>query len=197
MGQIAGANNITFNKDQLTPEGTWHVKLLHIAQVQGDHYLKGSIDNRSALNACPTMTLSRMGVKDSMISNEMMVGGFEGIACGEKDLKLLVGPCEFWSVLYRCKHLTVFHMLLRRLWIHSAGATHQAYIKKSSLFQELNSCSWWLKKTSQYWLTNGAFYELVASGFSPQISLLQVCFYQLYTEGKTFLKPSFQEQSWW
>lgn len=56
------------------------------------------IDNGSALNICLAMTLGRIGVDDSMIRlNGMMVQVFDGTktsACGEVNLKFLVGPCE-------------------------------------------------------------------------------------------------------
>lgn len=57
------------------------------------------IENGSALNFCPMLTLSRIGINDSLIqSNGMMVRAFDGAktsAYGEINLKVLVGPYEF------------------------------------------------------------------------------------------------------
>lgn len=57
------------------------------------------IDNGSALNVCPAMTLNRIGIEDSLILlNGMMVCAFDGTKTsdyGEIDLKILVDPYEF------------------------------------------------------------------------------------------------------
>lgn len=80
VGQITGMNTISFNEDELTPEGTGHVKSLHIAvECKGMIISRVLIDNGSALNVCPMLTLSRLGVDDSLIRpNGMMVRAFDG-----------------------------------------------------------------------------------------------------------------------
>lgn len=92
VGQIIGTNTITFKEDELTLEGRWHIKSLHITVgYRGMIILRVLIDNSSALNVCPVMILGRIGVEGSMIRlNGMMVRAFDGtktFACGKADLK--------------------------------------------------------------------------------------------------------------
>lgn len=59
---------ITFNEDNLTPEGTGHVKYLYIAvECKGMIIFRVLIDNGFALNVCPIMTLGHIGLDDSLI----------------------------------------------------------------------------------------------------------------------------------
>lgn len=93
--QIDGKNTSTFTEDELTPEGTRHVKSLHIAvECRGMIISRVLIDNVPALNICPAMTLERIKIEKFMIRlNGMMVRAFEGTktaACREIDLKVLV-----------------------------------------------------------------------------------------------------------
>lgn len=83
-----------FNEAELTPEGTGHVKSLHLAvEYRGIIISRILIHNVSALYVCPAMTLSRIDVKDFMIRpNWMMMEAFAGTktsACEEVDLKIL------------------------------------------------------------------------------------------------------------
>lgn len=53
VGQVTGMNTITINKDELTPEGTGHVKSLHITiECKGMIISRVLIDNGSALSVC-------------------------------------------------------------------------------------------------------------------------------------------------
>lgn len=67
MGQIAGTNTATFNEDELMPEGTRHVKSLHICKMLGMIISRILIDKVSKFNVCPTIILSRIGVEDFII----------------------------------------------------------------------------------------------------------------------------------
>lgn len=81
VGQIAGTNAITFSEDELTPEGTGHVRTLYIAikMQRYDHFNSFFINNGSALNIYPVMTLSRIGVNDSLVRlNGMMIRASDG-----------------------------------------------------------------------------------------------------------------------
>lgn len=120
-------NTISFNEDELTPEGTGHDKSLHIAAECKGMIISGVlIDNGSALNVCPMLTLSRLGVDDSLIQpNDMMVRAFDGTKTstyGEIDLKVLVGPCEFEIPFVVIDIPAVFSLLLGRPWIHTTGS---------------------------------------------------------------------------
>lgn len=51
VGQITGMNTITFNEHELTPEGTGHIKSLHITvECKGMIISLVLIDNGFALN---------------------------------------------------------------------------------------------------------------------------------------------------
>lgn len=142
-GHIVGMNTITFKDDELTPEGTDQFKSLHIAvDYKGFIISWVLIDNGSALNVLLMLTLSRIGIDDSLVQlNGMMVRAFDGTktsACMEIDLKVLVGPCEFEISFVMIDIPAVFSLLLGCLWIYTAGAIHSAYTKKSSSYRELS-----------------------------------------------------------
>lgn len=60
-----GTNIITFNEDELTQEGTRHIKSLHITlECWGMIISRVIIANRSALNVFLAMTLSMIGIED-------------------------------------------------------------------------------------------------------------------------------------
>lgn len=60
-------------------------------------------------------------------------GAFDGTktsACGEIDLKVLIGPCEF-EISFVVVHIpVVFNVLLGRPWIHSVGAISSSLHQK-------------------------------------------------------------------
>lgn len=59
VGQIAETKTITFNEDELTPNGTGHTKSLHIVvECKGMIIFPVLIDIRFTLNVCPKLTLS-------------------------------------------------------------------------------------------------------------------------------------------
>lgn len=68
------------------------------------------------------MTLNRIGVDDFLIRpNDMMVHAFDETKT-EIDLKILIGPCEFELSFVAVDISAVFNLLLRRPWLHFAGA---------------------------------------------------------------------------
>lgn len=68
VGQIVRMNTITFNEDELTPERTGHIKFLHIAVESKDVIIpRVLIDNGFALNFCPMLTLSCIGIDYSLV----------------------------------------------------------------------------------------------------------------------------------
>lgn len=136
-------NTITFNEDELTLEGTGHVKSLHIAvECRGMINSRVFTDNGSATNVCPAITLSRIDVGDSIICpNEMTVQAFEGTktsACGEVDLKILVGQCEFEVPFIILDISVVYKLLLGDSTYTQQGPFHPVYIKRSNLYQGIS-----------------------------------------------------------
>lgn len=104
-------------QDKLTPEGAGHGKSLHITvECRGMIISRALIDNRSALNFFPFMTLSRIDMEDSMICpNGVMVQTFDSTktsACGEVDLKILISPREFEVSFIIVDIPVVFNLIL-------------------------------------------------------------------------------------
>lgn len=114
-----GTNTITLKKDKLTLEGTCHVKSLHImVEYRGMIISRVLIDNEAPLNVCPTMTLSRIGVEDSMIRPKgMIVHAFDDtktFICDKIDLKILFSPSEFEVPFVVIDIVVVFNLLIGR-----------------------------------------------------------------------------------
>lgn len=64
MGQIANTKTTLFNEDELTPDGTGHVKSVHIAiECRRKVISRVIIDNGPALNVFPAMTLRKLALK--------------------------------------------------------------------------------------------------------------------------------------
>lgn len=67
-GQIIIMNMITFTEDELTPEATGHVKLLHIAVESHGMIIAGVfIHNGAALNFFHAMTFQRVGFEETLL----------------------------------------------------------------------------------------------------------------------------------
>ena len=65
---ILVTNQLTFSDDELPPEGRGHVKALYISIKTNDRIVsKVLIDNRSALNVCPLMTLEKLDIDPSRV----------------------------------------------------------------------------------------------------------------------------------
>ncbi len=84
------------------------------------------IDNGSALNVCPLMTLQQMKLELSHVhSSKTVARAFDGTrrdVFGEIDLPLEIGPCTF-NVTFKVMEIPgVFSLLLGRPWLHAAGA---------------------------------------------------------------------------
>jgi hypothetical protein len=126
-------SQISFGEEELGPEGK---KNLHIVcKCKGYVLSRVMIDNGSALNLCPLLTLQQMKIDQSQIrTSKTAVRAFDGTkrdVYGEIDLPLEVGPCTF-SVTFKVMEIpSVFSLLLGRPWLHAAGAV------PSSLHQKL------------------------------------------------------------
>lgn len=90
------------------------------------------LDNGSSLNVCPSMTLSRISIDDSMIHlNIKMVRSFDGTntsACSKIDLEILIGLCKFDVSFVVVDIPIVFNLLLRQPWI-CRGILHLVCIR--------------------------------------------------------------------
>ncbi|XP_070021935.1 uncharacterized protein [Nicotiana sylvestris] len=120
-------NQISFNKNDLPPEGDAHNKALHLTVKCEGYYVKRvMLDGGSRVDICPLSTLQRMEIGTKRIRhNNMCVRAFDGIkrdTIGEIDLILTISSVDF-EVTFQVLNMDTSHnFLLGRPWIHSAGA---------------------------------------------------------------------------
>lgn len=100
IGQIQATNYVTFTDDEIDPEGTGHVKALHISLKCKDcSVAKVLIDNGSALNVLPKATLSQLPLDPSQVHpSNPIVRAFDGTkknGIGVIDLPLEIVPYTF------------------------------------------------------------------------------------------------------
>ncbi|KAE8685499.1 BTB/POZ domain-containing protein SETH6 [Hibiscus syriacus] len=136
VGHIAADNYITFTDDEIPEGGMGSVKALNITTHCHGHVLPGVlIDNGSALNLMPLVTLQRMPVDQShMKSYQNVVRAFDGTqkeVLGKMEIPLLIGPVVYNIDFVVMDIHPTYNCLLGRPWIHSAGAV------PSSLHQKL------------------------------------------------------------
>ncbi|KAE8733240.1 Detected protein of unknown function [Hibiscus syriacus] len=136
VGHIAADNYITFTDDEIPEGGMGSVKALNITTHCYGHVLPGVlIDNGSALNLMPLVTLQRMPVDQShMKSYQNVVRAFDGTqkeVLGKMEIPLLIGPVVYSIDFVVMDIHPTYNCLLGRPWIHSAGAV------PSSLHQKL------------------------------------------------------------
>ncbi|KAE8678980.1 hypothetical protein F3Y22_tig00111402pilonHSYRG00591 [Hibiscus syriacus] len=136
VGHIAADNYITFTDDEIPEGGMGSVKALNITTHCHGHVLPGVlIDNGSALNLMPLVTLQRMPLDQShMKSYQNVVRAFDGTqkeVLGKMEIPLLIGPVVYNIDFVVMDIHPTYNCLLGRPWIHSAGAV------PSSLHQKL------------------------------------------------------------
>ncbi|PKI38872.1 hypothetical protein CRG98_040743 [Punica granatum] len=114
------SNHISFAEDELPSEGQGHLRALHIVCKCNNHVVnRVMIDNGSALNVCPVSTLKHMNVDMSRIrASKTTVRAFDG-----SRREILEIP-------------NAFSLLLRRPWIHAAGAVPSSLHQKLKFFNE-------------------------------------------------------------
>ncbi|XP_019416408.1 PREDICTED: uncharacterized protein LOC109327698 [Lupinus angustifolius] len=127
VNNIIADNYISFCDQELPPEGTGHVRPLHISVMCNDCVIgKVLLDNGSSLNVMTKQTFSRLPVDASCLrGSSMIVKGFDGSrrdVMGEMELPIKIGPCTF-NILFHVMDINpTYSCLLGRPWIHSSGA---------------------------------------------------------------------------
>ncbi|XP_070025442.1 uncharacterized protein [Nicotiana sylvestris] len=119
-------NQISFSKNDLTPEGATHNKALHLTVKCKGYYVKRvMLDGRSGVDICPLSTLQRMEIGTERIRpNNVCVRAFDGIkrdTIGKIDLVLTIGHVDFEVTFQVLDMDTSYNFLLGRPWIHAAG----------------------------------------------------------------------------
>lgn len=88
------------------------------------------------------MSLSRIGANDSLIQPiGMMVRAFDGtktLACGETDLKALIGPCKFKISFFLVDIPAIFNLLLASPEYTWLEPFHIVCIRGSNLYCTIN-----------------------------------------------------------
>ena len=99
VGNIMIDNYISFNDDEIPPNGHGSTKALHITKIKDCTLPKVLIDNRSSLNVMPLSTLMRFPVDRSyMKHSRIMVRAFDSTRqeeIREIEIEVQIGPCTF------------------------------------------------------------------------------------------------------
>ncbi|XP_016755231.2 uncharacterized protein [Gossypium hirsutum] len=128
-------NFISFNDDEILPNGRGSVKALHITtRCKGYITPNVLIDNRSALNVTPLATLFRIPIDISYLrpchSTVRAFNGTRHEVMGKIKIPLEVGPYKY-DIEFQVIDITPsYNCLLGRPWIHSAGAVPSSLHQK-------------------------------------------------------------------
>ena len=126
VGNVMMDNYISFNDNEIPPDGHGSTKALHITTKVKDCTMpKVLIDNGSSLNVMPLSTLMRLPVDRSyMKRSKMIVRAFDGTrqeVIREIDIEMQLGPCTF-NVEFQVMDISPsYNYLLERPWIHIVG----------------------------------------------------------------------------
>ena len=134
-------NYISFNDDEIRPNGHGSTKALHITTKVKDCTLpKVLIDNRSSLNVMPLSTLTRLPVDRSyMKHSRTVVRAFDGTrqeVIGEIKIKMQIGLYAFTVEFQVMDILPSYNCLLGRPWIHIARAVPSTLHQKIKFVME-------------------------------------------------------------
>ena len=116
-----------FTNETIPLEGQENTKALHISIKCKSHFVpRALLDNGSSLNVIPMSTLSRLPIDlADMRKSQIMVRAFDGTkqeVLKNIKLSIRVGPCTFDSEFIVMDINPSYNCLLRRPWIHMAGA---------------------------------------------------------------------------
>ena len=121
------ATCIVFSDDDLTPEGSDHMRPLYISVgCSGRRVPSVLLDNGSTLNVCPLATITALCYAPSDFSpSTQTVRVYDSTwweVMGTLEIELLISPTTFITVFQVLRIPTSFNLLLGRPWIHRAGA---------------------------------------------------------------------------
>jgi hypothetical protein len=124
IGRVAVTNTIFFTDDEIPDDGANQAKALHIAvKARGMIVSRVLIDNGSALNVCPFITLEKLGFSESDLSpSNMIVRAFDGTrreTMGEIELPIEIGNVTFQIRFQVLQIPSAYNFLLGRPWIHA------------------------------------------------------------------------------
>ena len=125
VGNIMMDNYISFNDDEVPPNGRVSIKALHITTKVKDCTLpKVLIEYRSSLKVMPLSTLMRLLVDRSYMKyTKTVVRAFDSTrqeATREIEIEVQIGPCPF-NVEFQVMDISSsYNCFLERPWIHIA-----------------------------------------------------------------------------
>lgn len=96
------------------------------------------IDNGSAINVCPLVTIMKLGINEWTIRpSDITIRAFDGSKrqiLGDIDLPVEIGPYTFEVEFQVLDIPETYNFILGRPWVHSAGLSslNQAFIRKSN-----------------------------------------------------------------
>ncbi|KAK9019602.1 hypothetical protein V6N11_054118 [Hibiscus sabdariffa] len=127
VGNIAVDNFISFSDDEIPKDARGSYKALHITTCCNGYMLPGVlIDNGSALNVLPLVTLKKLPVDGThMKAYHNAVSAFDGTqrdVLGKITIPLLIGPTEYEVDFVVMDIKPAYSCLLGRPWIHASGA---------------------------------------------------------------------------
>lgn len=127
VANISASIYLGFNDDELPPEGRNHKKELHILIECVDTVLsRVLVDTVSSLNVLPKNSLVKFTIERLVMKPSSLIvrafGGSRRTIIGEVDLPMKIRPHVFFITFYVMDIYPAYNCLLRRPWIHSAGA---------------------------------------------------------------------------
>ncbi|XP_040940232.1 uncharacterized protein [Gossypium hirsutum] len=141
VNNISAENYIFFNDDEIPSGGMGSTKALHITTRYKWYTLSGVlIDNGSALNILPLITLNRLPIDSFHIKEcQNIVKAFDGTerkVMGRIEVPLQIGPNTYEVDFLVMDIKPSYNCLLGRPWIHSTGAVPSSLHQKLKLVSE-------------------------------------------------------------
>ncbi|RVW70807.1 Retrovirus-related Pol polyprotein from transposon 17.6 [Vitis vinifera] len=135
------ATCIVFSDDDLPPEGSNHVRPLFIdVACLGRRVPSVLLDNGSALNVCPLVTVIALGFSpDDFGPSTQTVRAYDGTqrtVMGTLSTHVMIGPVSYSIVFQVLRIQSSFNLLLGRPWIHEAGAIPSSLHQKVKFIHE-------------------------------------------------------------
>ncbi|XP_039034033.1 uncharacterized protein LOC120170071 [Hibiscus syriacus] len=136
VANIQADNFISFYDEEIPSGMMGNPKALHITiQCKGHVLSRVLIDNSSALNVMPLVTLKKLPVDSTHMRNcQSIVRAFDGTkkeVLGKIDIPLTIGPSTYEVEFHVMDIMPSYNCLLGRPWIHQAG------VVPSTLHQKL------------------------------------------------------------
>ncbi|KAE8694017.1 hypothetical protein F3Y22_tig00110788pilonHSYRG00276 [Hibiscus syriacus] len=136
VANIQADNFLSFSEDEIPSGMIGNHKALHITVRCKGHVLsRVLIDNGSALNVMPLVTLKKLPVDSTLMrSCQSVVRAFDGTkreVLGKINIPLTIGPAIYEVEFLVMDIMPTYNCLLGRPWIHQAGAV------PSTLYQRI------------------------------------------------------------